>query len=161
MPSDQVLTTNESTGGKPKSAARYVTAIVRVLMGLMFFVFGLNGFLHFIPEPKGGMPEKAMAFAGALMNTGYMMPLVMGTQLLVGVLLLLNRFVPLALALIAPILVGIVTFHIFLAPSSIAPGIVLLIMELYLAWAYRNAFGPMLAARTNPASSAIETHLRS
>ena len=79
MPSDQVLTTNESTGGKPKSAARYVTTIIRLLMGLMFFVFGLNGFLHFIPEPKGGMPEKAMAFAGALMNTGYMMPLVMGT----------------------------------------------------------------------------------
>jgi uncharacterized membrane protein YphA (DoxX/SURF4 family) len=151
MTADQLSTTSETTAGQRKSAARYVPAIVRILMGLMFLVFGLNGFLHFIPEPKGGMPEKAMAFAGALMNTGYMMPLVSGTQLLVGVLLLLNRFVPLALALIAPILVGIVTFHIFLAPSSIAPGIVLLVMELYLAWAYRNAFGPMLAMRTTPA----------
>src|SRR5262245_44554489 len=151
MTTDQPLTTNEIIAEKPKSAARYVTAIVRVLMGLLFFVSGLNGFLHFLPEPKGGMPEKAMAFAVALMNTGYMMPLVSGVQLLVGMLLLLNRFVPLALALIAPILVGIVTFHIFLAPSSIVPGLVLLIMELYLAWAYRNAFCPMLAARVSPA----------
>src|SRR5882757_5020015 len=110
-----------------------LTTGVRILMGLMFFVFGLNGFLNFIPQPKTPMPEGAVAFAGALMKTGYMMPLVMGTQLLVGVLLLLNRFVPLALALIMPIIVGIVTFHIFLAPSGLGPGIVVLILELYLA----------------------------
>src|SRR5581483_8334688 len=111
-----------------------IPTIVRVLMGLMFVVFGLNGFLNFIPQPKTPMPEGAMAFAGALMNTGYMMPLVMGTQLLVGILLLLNLFVPLALALIAPILVGIITFHIFLQPAGLAPGAVILVMELYLAW---------------------------
>jgi uncharacterized membrane protein YphA (DoxX/SURF4 family) len=150
MTTDQVSTTNEAAGSKPKSAARYIPAIVRVLMGLAFVLFGLNGIKLFLPQPKDAMPEKAMAFAGALMNTGYMMPLVMWTMLLVGVLLLLNRFVPLALALIAPILVGIITFHIFLAPSSIVPGAVLLIMELYLAWAYRNAFRPMLAMRTTP-----------
>src|SRR5205809_7655875 len=123
---------------------KIAVTIVRVLMGLMFVVFGLNGFLHFIPEPKTPMPEGAAAFAGALMKTGYMMPLVMGTQLLVGVLLLLNRFVPLALALIAPIIVGIVTLHIFLAPSSICPGIVVLVLEIYLPWAYGNASPPML-----------------
>jgi uncharacterized membrane protein YphA (DoxX/SURF4 family) len=124
--------------------------IARVLMGLMFFVFGLNGFLHFIPEPKTPMPEGAMAFAGALMNTGYMMPLVMGTQLLTGVLLLFNRFVTLALALIAPIIVGIITFHIFLAPATIAPAIVVVVLELHLAWAYRDAYRPMLAMKINP-----------
>jgi uncharacterized membrane protein YphA (DoxX/SURF4 family) len=133
-----------------KKSRHLPTAIVRILMGLMFFVFGLNGFLNFIPQPKEAMPEGAAAFAGALMNTGYMMKLVMGTQLLVGVLLLLNRFVPLALALIAPIIVGIITFHLFLAPATIAPGIVVLVMELYLAFAYRRAFGPMLAFRTRP-----------
>jgi len=95
-----------------KSILRHWPTVLRILMGLGFFIFGLNGFLNFIPQPKDPMPEGAMAFAGALMKTGYMMPLVMGTQLLVGVLLLLNRFVPLALALIAPILVGIVTFHV-------------------------------------------------
>jgi hypothetical protein len=65
----------------------------------------------------------------------------------------LNRFVPLALALIAPILVGIIAFHIFLAPSSIGPGAVLLAMELYLAWAYRGAFHPMLRMKTLPGTN--------
>jgi hypothetical protein len=117
-------------------------------MGIAFCIFGLNGFLNFIPQPKSAMPEGAAAFAGALAKTGYMMPLVMGTQLLVGILLVLNRFVPLALALIAPIIVGIVTFHLFLAPATIVPGIVVLVLELYLAWSYRHAFRPMLMAKT-------------
>ena len=144
-------TLNADDGGrKAKSFARHLPTVARILMGLVFFVFGLNGFLHFIPQPKDAMPEGAAAFAGALMKTGYMMQLVSGTQLIVGTLLLLNRFVPLALALIAPIIVGIITFHIFLAPSSIGPGIVVLVLELYLAWAYRGAFRPMLALRATP-----------
>jgi len=116
----------------------------------MFFVFGLNGFLHFIPQPKTPMPEAAVAFSGALMNTGYMFQMISGTQLIVGTLLLLNIFVPLALALIAPVIVNIIAFHIFLAPSGFAPGLVALILELYLAWAYRKAFRPMLAMRVRP-----------
>ena len=140
----------ETQARESKSFVRYLPAIARVMMGLMFFIFGLNGFFNFIPQPKDPMPEGAAAFAGALMKTGYMMRLVMGTQLLVGGLLLLNRFVPLALAFIAPIIVGIVTFHIFLAPATIGPGIVVLVLELYLAWAYRGAFRPMLAMRTTP-----------
>ncbi len=138
---------NQPEGTNPKSFARLLPTIARILMGLMFFVFGLNGFLHFIPDPKTPMPEAAGAFAGALKNTGCMLPLVMGTQLLVGVLLLSNRFVPLALALIAPIIVGIITFHVFLAPASIGPGVVAVVLELYLAWAYRKAYRPMLAMR--------------
>jgi uncharacterized membrane protein YphA (DoxX/SURF4 family) len=134
---------------KPSRGAPVCTG-VRILMGLMFVVFGLNGFLHFIPQPKDPMPQRAMDFAGALMSTGYMMPLVMGTQLLVGVLLLLNRFVPLALALIAPIIVGIVTFHIFLAPSGMIIAGVVGVMELFLAWSYRSAFRPMLGFHVKP-----------
>ena len=145
--------TDEAARHESKPFARHLPAIARVLMGLMFFVFGLNGFLNFLPQPKDPMPEGAAAFAGALMKTGYMMPLVMGTQLLVGILLLLNRFVPLALALLAPIIVGIVMFHIFLAPSSIGPAIVVLVMELYLAWTYRNAFRLMLALKTSPSTN--------
>jgi len=96
------------------------------------------------------MPEGAGAFAGALMKTSYMFPLIAGTQLLVGVLLLLNRFVPLALVLIMPILVNIIAFHIFLQPAGIAPGVVLLALELYLAWEYRRAYRPLLAMRSTP-----------
>ncbi len=96
------------------------------------------------------MPEGAVEFAGALMKTGYMFPLIAGTQLLVGVLLLVNRFVPLALVLIMPVLVNIIAFHIFLQPSGIGPGVFFLVLELYLAWVYRKAFLPMLAMRAKP-----------
>ena len=124
-------------------------AIARILMGLTFTVFGLNGFLQFLPQPKT-MPEGVAAFAGAMMQTGYLFQLVSGTQLVVGLLLLANRFVPLALAVIAPVIVNIIALHLFLDPAGIGPGVVVLVLELYLAWAYRDAFRPMLAARTTP-----------
>jgi uncharacterized membrane protein YphA (DoxX/SURF4 family) len=133
---------------KKKSVSRVVTAVVRILLGLMFLFFGLNGFLNFMPAPKE-MPQDVMTVLGGLMKGGYM-TVVAGTEVIVAVLLLLNRFVPLALALLAPIIVGIITFHIDLAPATIGPVIVVLVMELYLAWAYRSAFKPMLAARTTP-----------
>ncbi len=149
-PTTDMVSAGAGTRITSRSFSRHLPTAARILMGLMFFVFGLNGFLSFLPQPKAPMPEGAVAFATALMKTGYMMRLVMGTQLLVGVLLLLNRFVPLALALIAPIIVGIISFHIFLAPATIGPGVVVLVLEIYLAWAYRNAFRPMLAMRVAP-----------
>jgi uncharacterized membrane protein YphA (DoxX/SURF4 family) len=137
---------NETAAAPAKCRGCCLTLIARILMGLIFFVFGLNGFLHFIPQPKT-MPDGAMAFFGALMNTHYMLPLIMGTQVLCGALLLANRFVPLALALIAPVVVNIVAFHAFLEPAGLPMAAVVLALELYLAWAYRSAFRPMLAAR--------------
>lgn len=150
------MTTNTASdanadGGCPaKGCCRHGPAVARILMGLVFFVFGLNGFLHFIPQPKDAMPPGAMAFFGALMATGYMVPLIMGTQVIVGVLLLANRFVPLALALIAPVIVNIMAFHAFLAPSGLVIASVVLALELYLAWSYRRCYGAMLVARATP-----------
>lgn len=135
---------------KSKSSGRVLPAIARILMGLAFLVFGLNGFLHFIPQPKDAMPEGVTALMTGFMKSGYMMPLIFGTQTLVGVLLLLNCFVPLALALIAPVIVNILAFHICLMPSTIAPGIVVAVLELYLAWSYRKVFAPMLACKVKP-----------
>ena len=134
-----------------KSFWRISTAIVRVLLGLMFLVFGLNGFVNFIPAPKD-MPQEIMNVIGALMKGGYM-TVVSGAEVLVAVLLLTNRFVPLALALLAPIIVGIITYHVAMQPATIGPGIVVLLMELYLAWAYRGAFRPMLRMRTIPGAN--------
>ncbi len=136
--------------GKTKSFTRYFPAIARVLMGLIFFVCGLNGFLNFIPPPPTPLPAGAIAFSGAMLKTGYLFQLVAATQVIVGALLLVNRLVPLALALIAPVIVNIIAFHIFLAPSGIAPGIVAAALEVYLAWAYRKAYYPMLALRAVP-----------
>jgi uncharacterized membrane protein YphA (DoxX/SURF4 family) len=128
---------------------RRLAATARILMGLGFLVFGLNGFLQFMPQPKT-LPEGVLAFLGALMKTRYMMPLIFGTQAIVGTLLLLNRFVPLALALIAPVIVNIVAFHLFLEPSGLPVAVVVLVLEAYLAWAYRGTYRSMLAARTAP-----------
>lgn len=145
---DTLSPQTESLPPESKSAAVYVTAIVRILLGLGFLVFGLNGFLNFMPAPKD-MPQEIMNVMGALVNAGYM-NVVSCTEVFVAVLLLTNRFVPLALAVLAPIIVGILTFHIAMAPATIGPGIVVTVMELYLAWAYRGAFKPMLGPRTKP-----------
>jgi hypothetical protein len=130
---------------------RFAPAVARTLQGLVFFVFGLNGFLQFLPQPPA--PEAAASFGGALAATGYMFPLIKGTEVVAGAMLLSNRYVPLALALLAPIIVNIVAFHTFLAPGNPVAWFILAI-ELYLAFAYRAAFRPMLAARVHAGGAA-------
>ncbi len=135
-----------------KKVLRFVPVVARVLLGLLFTVTGLNGFLNFLPQPEpGAMPEGAAAFAGALQSSGYMFPLIAGTQLVCGVLLLTGLFVPLALVLVAPVVVNIVAFHVFLAPQGTGIAIFVLVVEVYLVWAYRSAFRPMLAWNAKPA----------
>ena len=137
-----------NTDTATKSFTRFIPVVARILMGLPLLVFGVNMFLNFIPQPETPIPEKAAAFAGALMATGYMMPLIGITQLLVGVFLVTNRFVPLALVLFAPFIVNSIAFHVILEPSGLVPAGVFLALELYLAWVYRAAYRPLLTART-------------
>jgi hypothetical protein len=146
---------NVNAGQGAKSPARFIPVIARILLGLGFTAFGLNVFIPFMGQGKTEMPQAAMDFAGAMMKTGYMFKLVGGTQLVAGVLLLLNMFVPLALVLLMPVLVNIIAFHIFLspAPGATAPGVILMLLTLYLAWAYRKAYRPLLTMRTKPNES--------
>lgn len=134
----------------PRSITRHVATGARVLLGLVFFVCGLDGFLHVLPQPTEPPSEGAMALAVALLKSGYMFPLIKGTEVAVGALLLANRFVPLALVLIAPVLVNIFAFHAFLAPSGLALASVLVALELTLAWVHRSAYRPLLAVRIPP-----------
>jgi uncharacterized membrane protein YphA (DoxX/SURF4 family) len=129
-----------------KTLSRFGLGATRMLLGLLFAVTGLNGFLDFLPHPTEPMPEKAAAFAGALMAT-YLLRLLAGTQLVAGALLLTNRFVPLALALLAPVVVNIFAFHLFLAPQGLGLAIVLALAEAGLAFAYRSSYRPLFAAR--------------
>jgi len=129
-------------------SSRTIATGARVIQGVAFLIFGLNGFLHFLPMPAP--PPAAGAFFGALLATGYMFPLIKGTEVVTAVLLLSNRFVPLALTLVAPVIVNIVAFHAALAPAGLAVPLVLLATELTLAWSYRSAFAPMLRARVTP-----------
>ncbi len=118
--------------------------VARLLLGFVFTVFGSNGFLHFIPSLP--MPDRAMAFLAAMGATGYMLPLLFATQVVSGVLLLTGRFVPLALTLLAPVVVNIALFHTFLAPGGLPVAIIVVLLELFLAWTHRDAFAPMLRA---------------
>ena len=127
--------------------ARHAATAARVLFGLVFLVFGLNGFLNFIPPPQTPMPERAMSFVAGLMATGYMFPLIAGTQVLGGVLLLANRFVSLALLLLAPLVVNIVAFHVFLEPSGLVIALAVLALEGFLLWTRRAAFRAVLSPR--------------
>ncbi len=88
----------------------------RIFLGLIFFVFGLNGFLNFLPMPP--LPEAAGQFMGAFAATGYMFPMIKGLEVLAGLMLLAGVQVPLALLLLAPIAVNIFTFHFFLTGVS-------------------------------------------
>ena len=122
--------------------------IARLFLGLVFFVFGLNGFFHFLPMPPLSGP--AGEFMGALAATKYMFPLIKGTEVTAGVLLLSNRFVPLALTLLAPVVVNIVAFHGILVGSGLALPVLVLATGLYLAWSYRASFRGVLDATAKP-----------
>lgn len=129
--------------------ARFAPTAARILLGFVFVMTGLNGFLNFLPPPPpDSMPAGAMDLMMAMMKSGYMMPLVAGTQLVGGALLLANRFVPLALTILAPVIVHILAFHAFLAPGGSAMGVVVLACEIYLAIVNARAFRPMLAMRS-------------
>ena len=120
---------------------KYAVIIVRVLLGLVFAVFGSNAFLHFIPmPPMQGLPGQ---FIGALFGSGYIYAIA-GVQVVGGLLLLIGRFVPLGLALLVPVIVNITLYHIFLDPSGLGMACVISVLALFLLWAYRDRFAPLL-----------------
>jgi hypothetical protein len=124
---------------------RIAAIIARLLLGLMFTVFGLNGFLLFIPT--GPMPTgPAGQFMAATVPTHYM-AFVFAVQLGCGVLLLVNRFVPLALTFLAPVLVNILLYHITMAPNGLPPGLLATVLWLVLAFHHRAAFAGIVRAR--------------
>ena len=128
---------------------RGVVATDRILLGLLFVITGINGFLQFLPQPAG-IPQAAADFSTALVKTGYMFPLVMATQFLFGILLLANRLVPFALVLIAPVIVNIVAFHIFLFPAGSAMAIVAVALYALLLWVYRGYYRILLTIKAQP-----------
>ena len=117
--------------------------IARILLGVIFLVFGLNGFLQFLPQPE--MPQAAVAFFGALAASGFMLPLLFATQIVGGALLLLGM-VPLGVLVLTPVIVHIVAFHVFLAPGGLPLAIVVAALGLFLAWTHRSAYRPLFAA---------------
>lgn len=126
-----------------------IPSVARILLGLVFVVFGLNYFLHFLPQPTPS--AEVMAFAGALV-AGKIFAIIKPIEIAAGLALLGNRFVPLALALLAPIQIGILAFHVAFDPSGLPVIAILIALTIYLARSYRAAFAPMLRAQVDPAT---------
>lgn len=118
--------------------------IARVLLGLLFLVFGLNGFLHFIPMPLP--PGMAGQYLGILFVSHYLTVIFL-VEVVGAVLLLANRFVPLALILLAPVLVNILLFHLFMAQSGIPLALVAVTLWLVVFSGVRRAFAAVFASR--------------
>ena len=135
-----------TTASSPR--ARVVFTIARIVLGLLFAVMGLNGFVLFLPPPPmSAIPHNAAVFSGAMFASHYMY-LTSGAQVLAGVLLLLNRYVPFALVVLAAMLVNILTFHITMWPQTLFPLPLLAVVLWFLAcWPLRHHFALLFRAR--------------
>ena len=123
---------------------KMTSLIARLLLGLIFTVFGLNGFLHFIPMP----PPSGVAgqYMGALFVSHYLVA-VFGLELIGGVLLLINRYVPVALSLLGPIIVNILLFHVLMAPSGLPMAIVVAVLWSVVFVGVRSAFAGIFQSK--------------
>jgi uncharacterized membrane protein YphA (DoxX/SURF4 family) len=135
----------------PLSRLRHLPALARILLGLVFLGSGLAGLLMTPPAlTSPPMPEGLVALFNGFVRSGYLLQLIKVTETAVGLLLLANRFVPLALAVLAPLTVNIVAVHLVLQPSGLPIALAVLALHLYLAWTFRAAYRPMLEARARP-----------
>ena len=126
---------------------RNASVIARYLAGMTFLVMGLNGFLNFIPlPPPGGV---AGQFMGALYVSHYIL-VIFAVQIIGGLLLLVNRYVPLALAILAPVIVNILTFHVLMAPSGLPVVLLVAILWTAIFIEVRPAFSGLLQSRWQP-----------
>lgn len=132
------------------SSRNYLITMARLFLGLVYFVFGLNYFLHFInlhgyyapPEDAlfEPMSQHGELLINSLVDTGYLFQLNKIVQIIGGLLLIIKRFVPIVLIILAPITLNIFLFNTVLNPSGFVAGIALLASHLYLAYIYRDSY---------------------
>jgi putative oxidoreductase len=133
--------------GKDDSVMRIATVIARYLAATIFLVMGLNGFLNFIPLPPPG------GVAGQFMDALYVSHYVWVTfafQIIGGLLLLINRYVPLAVAILAPVIVNILIFHVLMAPSGLPVVLLVAILWTAIFIEVRPAFSGLFQSRWQP-----------
>src|ERR1700739_4107178 len=129
---------------KENPVMRTASTIARYLAGVIFLVFGLNGFLNFIPlPPPGGI---AGQFMGGLYASAYL-GVIFAFQVIAGVLLLANRYVPLAVAVLAPVIVNILTFHALMAPSGLPLALFVAVFSTLIFVDVRAAFAGLFQSR--------------
>jgi len=123
--------------------------VVRTLMGLLFVFASISFFLmyYFKLFPMPPMEGTVKTFNDGLGSVGYFFPLLKVTELLCGIALLVGRYVPLALVVIAPVVVNIFMFHAFIDASGLPVAVFLVLAEIFLAYHYRDAFKPLLRSK--------------
>lgn len=124
-----------------------VSLISRYLLGLLFLIFGLNGFFQFLPMPPP--PESVMDFMKGIMSTGYFMPVLKGTEVFVSILLLTGLAAPVGLVILAPITIQILLFHGFLTPGiqNLGLPLVILVLHLLSAYQYKDLYIPLFSRK--------------
>jgi putative oxidoreductase len=130
-----------------------VVTIARVLLGLIFVFFGSNPFLHFLPMPP--LAGISGTFLGVLISSHYVL-FVGGVQLIAGVLLLINQFVPLALALLAAVIANIMVYHLTMDLPGIGLAVLVMILWCIVAWSYRAYFEPLFARKAIPSGTSVD-----
>ena len=134
---------------KENTVMKSASAIARYLAGVIFLVFGLNGFLNFIPlPPPGGI---AGQFMGALYASHYLW-VIFAFQVIAAVLLLVNRYVPLAVAVLAPVIVNILSFHALMAPSGLPLALFVAVLWAVIFVDVRSAFTGLVQSRVDRSS---------
>ena len=136
---------------------KILTHISRFLLGLIFLIFGLNGFLHFIPMP----PPSGVAgqFIGALFVSKHLL-VVSALQVISGALLLINRYVPLALTILAPIIVNILLFHGLMNPDGLGLAVFVTVLWVVVFASVRLAFAGIFEARVETKTSEVRRQAR-
>jgi hypothetical protein len=115
-----------------------VTKVARYLLALIMLVFGANKFLNFMPMPP--LPEAAQAFMGALGSSGYIFPILGIVYIIAGFCLAFNKAVPFALAILVPISINIVAFHLKFDPTGVAAAALVAILNILLIYANWDKF---------------------
>lgn len=123
--------------------------IARILLGLIFVAAGITGLLNLVPTPPD-LPERLKTFNAGLMASGYFMPFLKATETLCGALLISGFFVPLALVILAPIVINIIFVHAFLAPQGLPLALIIGVLLAYLAFfakPYSNVIKQLFRAK--------------
>ena len=124
-----------------------IVFVLRLIFGaIFFFVFGLDGFFHFWPEPE--ISETGEVLLKALVESGYFFPVLNTVEMILGALLISGYFIPLCLVLLAPLTAQIFLFYIFLEPSGAPMSVFLIIVNIFLIYSYKNSLRGLFEPKT-------------
>ncbi len=121
-----------------------ILMVVSALFGLIMINGGLNKFFNYMPAPEG-MPQLAMKLMGAFVESGYMFPLIALTEIVAGLMIILNKTRALGAIIIAPVTVNILLFHIFVAPEGMIVGIIIFLINCWIIFENKNKYYPILS----------------